>query len=504
MEAFELNGQDISFKEIRQILDSPVQLSVGHAAQSKLELAHQLVATKLQQGKVLYGINTGFGKLASVKIPPDDIQRLQLRLILSHATGVGPLLEPSIVRLLSLLKIQSLLQGYSGVHPKTLERLVFFHNQEIIPCIPAKGSVGASGDLAPLAHFALPLIGEGEIHWKNKITNAGFVLEALNLKPLCLAAKEGLALLNGTQASTAIALAALVKIIHIFDMAVLAGAMSVDAAAGSDVPFDDRIHRIRRHLGQRQIAERYRKLLANSQIRQSHLGCERVQDPYSLRCQPQVMGALWDQLVFVQQQLMNEANAVTDNPLVFYAEEEILTGGNFHAEPVALVCDQMAVVLAEIGNLSERRTALLTDASQSALPAFLVKDSGLNSGFMIAHVTVSALASENKMLAHPASVDTIPTSANQEDHVSMATHAAFRLHTMADNAAHIVAIELMAAAQGIRLRRPLTSSDALEAVIQKLETVAPHYEEDRYMAHEIKQIKNWVLSGELQQLIDTQ
>jgi len=436
-------------------------------------------------GGAVYGVTTGFGKLAQTRIAENQLEQLQLNLLRSHAVGVGAPLPGEVVRLILALKAASLGRGYSGVRPETIAQLLAFADRDLLPVVPGKGSVGASGDLAPLAHLSLALIGEGEVRYAGATVPSRAALDAAGLKPLSLGPKEGLALINGTQVSTALALTGLFATERLLAAALTAGAMSVDAARGTDTPFDPRIHRVRGQPGQRIAAAILRDLLAGSAIRASHADCDRVQDPYCLRCQPQVMGACLDQLRSAAARLVDEANAVSDNPLVFPEEGEILSGGNFHAEPVAFAADGIAIALAEIGNMSERRTALLVDPVMSFLPAFLVKTPGIDSGFMMAQVTAAALASENKMLAHPASVDTIPTSANQEDHVSMATHAARRLLDMADNVGNIVAIELMAAAQGVDLLAPLKTSPKLATVHTALRDHVAPLDHDRIMAPDI-------------------
>jgi histidine ammonia-lyase len=448
----------------------------------------------------VYGVNTGFGLLAQTQIPTGELELLQRNLVLSHAAGTGPLLPDAIVRLVLVLKIASLAQGYSGVQAATIRALQRLLESETYPCLPAKGSVGASGDLAPLAHLAAALIGVGQVRRGGRVMGAAKALAQIGLAPLRLAAKEGLALLNGTQVSTALALAGLFAIENVFAAALVAGAMSVDALKGSDVPFDDRIHVLRRQDGQRRVAASLRALLAGSHIRASHLDCDRVQDPYSLRCQPQVMGACLDVIRAVSVTLQREANAVTDNPVVF--AREVLSGGNFHAEPVALAADQLALAIAEVGSISERRLALLVDPKMSGLPPFLVQKSGVNSGFMVPQVTAAALVSENKMLAHPASVDSIPTSANQEDHVSMATHGARRVLEMADNAAAVIGIELLAAAQGLEFHRPMRSSRSLERAVRLVRSQVPPYGVDRFFAPDIEAAKKLVTSGRMRALLD--
>ena len=419
--------------------------------------------------------------------------------MLSHAAGTGEPLPDDVVRLILVLKIASLAQGYSGVRPQTLRALQALLRAGVYPVIPGQGSVGASGDLAPLAHLSAVLLGVGEVRHKGRVLSAQRGLALAGLRPLKLAAKEGLALLNGTQVSTALALAGLFAIENVFAAALLTGAMSVDAMKGSDAPFDARIHAVRRQPGQIDVAAQLRSLLRGSRIRASHLDCTRVQDPYSLRCQPQVMGACLDLLRTAGATLLREANAVTDNPLVFARDDKVLSGGNFHAEPVAFAADQLAMAIAEVGSLAERRIALLVDTKMSGLPAYLVANSGVNSGFMVAQVTAAALASENKSLAHPASVDSIPTSANQEDHVSMATYAARRLLAMAGNAAGIIAIELLAAAQGLDFHRPLRSSVALEAVHRLLRRSVPMWKRDRYFAPDIAAARTLITGGALRE-----
>jgi histidine ammonia-lyase len=476
-------------------------LELDAATRAGLERGAAAVARIVAAGAPVYGINTGFGKLAQTHIPDDQLELLQRNLVLSHSVGVGALLSDEVVRLVMLLKVASLARGYSGVRPVVVDAMVTLVNKQVYPCIPSKGSVGASGDLAPLAHLSAVLLGLGEVRHEGRVMSAADGLKVAGLEPLTLGPKEGLALLNGTQVSTALALHGLFAARNVYAAALVAGAMSVDAAMGSDTPFDARIHELRGHAGQIAAAASYRKLLAGSEIRASHLtGDDKVQDPYSLRCQPQVMGACLDVMTHAERTLAIEANGVTDNPLVFPDTGESLSGGNFHAEPVAFAADHLALAIAEIGALSERRIALLIDASISGLPPFLTSASGVNSGFMIAHVTAAALASENKSLAHPASVDSLPTSANQEDHVSMATFAARRLGDMAANTAAIVAIELLAAAQGIDFRRPRKSSAALEDAHAMIRKVAPHLDGDRYLALDIEAVTPLVRDGAFRRL----
>ncbi len=473
---------------------APVELAAS--ARHSIERGAQVVADVIARGQTVYGINTGFGKLAHVRIADDDLATLQRNLILSHACGCGPDMPRAVVRLLLALKIASLAQGASGVRWGVVERLLAFLQHDLLPVIPAKGSVGASGDLAPLAHMALALIGDGMVDYAGQRMSASDALSHLGLTPIALGPKEGLALINGTQASTAMALHGLFRTERMFDAALLAGALSVEALKGSATPFDARIHTLRGQPGQIAVAARLRHLLAGSEIMASHAACAKVQDPYSLRCQPQVMGACRDVLDQAAVVLAREANAVTDNPLILDADT-IVSGGNFHAEPVAFAADQIAMALCEIGNISERRLALLVDPNMSGLPAFLARDAGLNSGLMIPQVTAAALCSENKQKAHPASVDSIPTSANQEDHVSMAAHAAWRLHDMTENGFMIIGIELMAAAEGIEHHRPLRSTSALEATHAAIRAHVAPLLADRLMAPDMAAMADLVATGAL-------
>jgi len=458
---------------------------LAESARERIAASVRAVRELVARHEPVYGINTGFGKLAQTRIADAQLTQLQRNLVLSHSAGVGQPLAAPVVRLMLLLKAASLAHGVSGVRGELIDALLALLNADVLPVVPEKGSVGASGDLAPLAHLSGVLLGLGEVDVNGVRMPALRGLAHAGLAPFELGPKEGLALLNGTQCSTALAIHAAQRLQRIFDAAIAVGAMTVDAAKGSDTPFDDRIHAARGQRGQREVAARYREWLHDSPLRQSHLHCEKVQDPYCLRCQPQVMGACLDQIDHAWSILLAEANGVSDNPLVFADTLEALSGGNFHAEPVAFAADNLALAIAEIGALSERRTALLMDPVLSGLPAFLIEHGGLNSGFMIAQVTAAALASENKSLAHPASVDSLPTSANQEDHVSMATFAARRLHAMLDNTAGVVAIEWLAAAQALEFHRPLHSSPMIEALLARLREEVPFMNEDRLMGPDI-------------------
>jgi histidine ammonia-lyase len=490
-----------SLDDLRAVM-AGAPLRLADRWQEAVRTSYAALASRLAAGETMYGVNTGFGKLAGTRISASDLAQLQLNLVRSHASGVGDPLPRPVVRLVLALKALSLARGASAVREETVEALLGLLAADALPVIPARGSVGASGDLAPLAHLSLVLVGEGEALVDGAVVPGAKALTRAGLAPLSLGPKEGLALLNGTQVSTAIALAALFLARDLFCTALVAGAMSTEGVRGSDTPFDPRIHALRGQPGQIRAAAALRRLMANSAIRESHrVGDERVQDPYSIRCQPQVMGACLDAMDHAASVLSREANAVTDNPLVT-AEGEVLSGGNFHAEPVAFAADHLALALAEIGALAERRIALLTDPALSGLPAFLVREGGLNSGFMIAQVTAAALASEQKALAHPRSVDSLPTSANQEDHVSMATGAALRLLTMARNLRDILAIELLAAAQAVEFHRPLRSSAVLEEAHALVRGVAAAWDRDRVMAPDIAAVALLVAQGRFAALCD--
>jgi len=471
-------------------------VDLGDGCRAAVDAGAATVDRIVARGLPVYGVNTGFGKLATVSIDATDLSTLQRNLVLSHCAGVGEALPTRVVRLVLALKIAALAQGASGVRWRTIEQLLACLSGGIVPVVPAQGSCGASGDLAPLAHLTAALIGEGECDLQGVVVPAREALRRGGLEPLVLHPKEGLALLNGTQVSTALALAGVFEAERSFKSALVTGALSTDAAEGSDGPFDPRIHALRGHRGQTDVADALRELMRGSAIRASHRESRhRLQDPYCLRCQPQVMGACLDVLRHAAATLATEANGVSDNPLVFADTGEVVSGGNFHAEPVAFAADQIALALCEIGSLAERRIAMLVDPALSGLPAFLTARPGLNSGFMIPQVTAAALVSENKQRAFPASVDSIPTSANQEDHVSMATHAARRLLAMNQNVAHVVGIEAIVAAQALEFHAPLRSSEPLQRAHAAIRACVPPLQEDRYMARDIAAATELVQSG---------
>jgi histidine ammonia-lyase len=492
MSATPIRAGQVSLPDWRAIYRGG-RLALDPACRETIAASAAAVQRILAKGEPVYGLNTGFGKLASVRIEAADLAKLQRNIVLSHAAGIGEATPAPIVRLMMALKLASLAQGASGVGLETFALLVAMLERGVVPVVPAQGSVGASGDLAPLAHMTAVMIGVGEATVDGARLPASQALAAAELAPIELGPKEGLALLNGTQFSTAHALAALFEAEVLFRSALATGALATDAARGSDAPFDPRIHALRRHRGQIEVAGALRVLMQGSAIRASHLvGDERVQDPYCLRCQPQVMGAALDVLRQAATTLHDEANGVSDNPLIFAEDDAALSGGNFHAEPVAFAADMMALAICEIGSLAERRIAMLVDPALSGLPAFLTPKPGLNSGFMIPQVTAAALVSENKSRAFPASVDSIPTSANQEDHVSMAAHAARRLLPMIDNAFAVVGIELLVAAQGCDFHAPLASSHRLEKLRAATRARIAHLDDDRHLQPDIEAATSFI------------
>jgi histidine ammonia-lyase len=496
-----LNPGAVTLAELRVIWNgAPVTLA--ESGWTAIDEAAANVGRILESGRTVYGVNTGFGILAQTRIPADRLAELQTNLILSHSVGLGDPLDHRIVRLVMILKVIGLARGHSGVRRELVERLLALVEADALPLIPGQGSVGASGDLAPLAHMSAALLGEGEIVLGGEKLHASEALKYLGLEPLALGPKEGLALINGTQVSTAIALDVLFTAERLFGAALIAGALSVDALKGSTAPFDERLSAARGQPGQIDVAAALRGLLEGSGIAYSHEDCGKVQDPYSFRCQPQVMGAALDLIRNAARTLEIEANAVSDNPLLF--GDEAISGGNFHAEPVAFAADILAMALCEIGSLSERRIAILVDPKLSGLPAFLIEDSGVNSGFMILQVTAAALVSENKSYAFPASVDSIPTSAGQEDHVSMATHGALKARRIAHNAAGVIGIELMAGAQGVDFHAPLQSSPPLRAARDAIRASIPFHAKDRYLAPDLAWAKAAVLEGGLSVAVQAQ
>ncbi len=481
-----VDGKSLDLDRYRAVVFDGSRCVLDDAARDRVAAARQTVLDTLEKEEAVYGVNTGFGDLAKVRIEADKLALLQERLILSHCAGVGEPLDPAAVRGMLLLRANTLARGHSGVRAEIIDALLSLLNANILPPVPSRGSVGASGDLAPLAHLALPLLGKGQLQVDGETLPAAEGLARAGLKAFTLEPKEGLALINGTQAMTALLANAVIAVRRLVRAADLIAAMSVDALRGTDAAFDPRLHALRPYPGQQASAHNLFTLLAGSEIRESHrFGDVRVQDPYSVRCAPQVHGAARDVLSDVESKLAIEMNSVTDNPLIFPDDGSILSGGNFHGQPIAIAADMLGMAVAELGTISERRIEKLTNTAFSGLPPFLVKDAGLNSGFMIAQVTAAALASESKGLAHPASVDSIPTSADKEDHVSMGMGAALKLANIVFNTTTIFAIELLCAAQGVDLLRPLRTSARLEALHAAVRNRVDVWEEDREMAQDI-------------------
>jgi histidine ammonia-lyase len=492
-----LSGRALTLDELARVAFDRDTVELSDEARQRVHESRAVVEEILGADRVVYGINTGFGNFRNVVIPREDLEELQTNLIRSHCAGVGDPFPEEIVRTVLLLRINALASGHSGIDPETLEGLVSMLNAGVVPVVPQKGSVGASGDLAPLAHVASVLIGEGEAFFEGVRMPGSEALAKAGLRKKTLHPKDGLALINGTQVITSLLAHATIGATRLIRSADVVGALTLDALLGTDVAFDARIHDARPHPGQRLSARNLRRLLAGSELRQSHAECERIQDSYSLRCMPQVHGAVRDAVGYARGVLQIEINSATDNPMIFIEEKDVISGGNFHGQPVALAADFLTIALAELGAISERRMERLVNPDLSELPAFLVKEGGLNSGFMILQVTAAALASENKAFSHPASVDSIPTSANQEDHVSMGVTAARKTMEVARNLANILAIELLAAAQAIEFRRPLKTSPALEAVHALLRQRVPAYETDREHAPDIAAARALVESGEV-------
>ena len=492
-----LDGQGFTFAHLEAIARGEVKLELTAAAKKQVDRAQKVVESALAGDATAYGINTGFGRFCNVKISPRQVRRLQTNLVRSHGAGVGPELPEEVVRLTLAFRANALATGNSGLRRSTLELLLSVYNEDVLPCIPSQGSVGASGDLAPLAHLAQVLIGEGWARVGGKRLRGRAALRKVGLEPILLEAKEGLSLINGVQASSAYLADALVRARHIFDTADIIGAITLEALLGSLSPFDPRIHTVRPHPGQAEVAERFRKLVRGSKILDSHRDCGRVQDAYSLRCIPQVHGAGRDALRFVESSLITEINAATDNPLIFPDEGDILSGGNFHGAPIGYAADLLAIVVADLASISERRIERLVNPDLSGLSPFLSRQEGIESGYMMAQVTAAALVSENKVYAHPASVDTVPTSAGTEDHVSMSTIAARKARQIVENAERVLGIELLVALDALETRRPLQSGAALERAVKQARERLPRVLGDRNLSDEIEEAARVVSAGEL-------
>ncbi len=501
-ETIELDGQTLTLNKLVAISRYHARVSLSEKAVESVHGARECVENRLKSGATFYGINTGFGALAEVRIPAEQLKQLQLNLIRSHACGVGQPLPKEVVRAIMVLRLQTMLRGNSGVREATLRQMEFFLNNDLHPVVPSQGSVGACGDLAPLAHLALSLIGEGTVEWNGHILPTHQALEKLGRQPLSPEPKEGLSLINGTQVMTAIGLLACETTAHLLCTADITLCMSLDATLGTATAFRDEIQRVRPHKGQTVAAANMRKVLADDGIRLSHAGCSKVQDPYSFRCAPQVHGAARNSYGHVLETLLVEANSSTDNPLVFQESDEILSGGNFHGEPVAMVLDYLAIAVAEIASISERRIDKLVNPHMSGLPAFLMKDSGVNSGFMIPHVVAASLVSENKVHCHPASVDSIPTSAEQEDHVSMGMTSALKLLRVLENTSRVLAIESLAAAQGLDFHSPLQGGEGVRAAYDYVRKVSEPMHTDRSLAQDIEMLSEAIRSGDFRRKVE--
>jgi histidine ammonia-lyase len=497
-----IDGESLTLSKLYQIAEQGEGVTLAQEAIARMNRSRESIEHIIESGQVVYGVNTGFGKLANVHIPPEDIEELQLNLVLSHACGTGEFIPPAIARAALALKCNSLCRGYSGTRPLIAEHLCYLLNHNAVPCIPEKGSVGASGDLAPLAHMTLVLLGLGEAWVNGERMSGREALDVVGLCPLTLHAKEGLAILNGTQVMTAYAALALSRALNVIKLADIAGAISVESLLHSPRAFDERIHNARGLSQQIACAANLRRLLANSEIVASHQQCGKVQDAYSSRCIPQVHGAVRHALDYVRQVIETELNAATDNPLIFPEDQEVLSGGNFHGQPISLASDTLGMALAQLANISERRLENLMDPVQSGLPPFLASESGTNSGFMIAQVTAAALVSENKVLSHPASVDSIPTSANQEDFVSMGTHAARKAFEILDNVETIIGIELLAGCQALDFRTDLRPGDGTAPAYQVIRSEIPTLHRDRLLQTDILKIKAIIKNNRIVQAVE--
>ncbi|MCF7825330.1 MAG: histidine ammonia-lyase [Candidatus Marinimicrobia bacterium] len=497
-----LDGKSLTLQGINDELGSPSELSLSPASQILVRRSREVVEHILETGKTVYGVNTGFGKLANQRISSDKLKQLQVNLLRSHAAGTGGYLPHDTVRLILLLKINSLLRGYSGIRLEVIEALIRLYNNNLIPAVRERGSVGASGDLAPLADLALPLIGEGQFLMQDGSTRpAAEILKEFRLEAVELKEKEGLSLINGTQVSTAFAIESLGKIKDLFFTLSATGAFSTEVMLGTDTAFRAEIQAARNQTGQAFAGKLLYRLMAHSGYRDAHLDCDRVQDFYSLRCMPQVHGSLYDLITHAEKILTQEANSTTDNPVTLINENIIVSGGNFHAASLAHIMDYLAIALTDVAAMSERRIAAFQETSQSNLPMFLMKEAGLNSGFMIAHVTAAALASENKVFSHPASVDSIPTSANQEDHVSMAPTAGHKLKQVISNASRIIAIELMCAAQARDLNPQYHLAPCSETIYQLIRQQVPYLEVDGPLSAHIEAIHEMIASGAIASIV---
>lgn len=497
-----LNGSSLTIEQVRRVACRREKVRLARSCSSRVRACERYIAKHLSDKQSIYGFNTGFGALAQVHIDEHDLAQLQENIVLSHNAGVGPFFAPEFVRAALLLRINTLIQGYSGVSLDLIKTLLELLNKNIIPLVPQKGSVGASGDLAPMAAIAIAALGKGHVFAANRVMPAKRALAHYKIKPLTLKAKEGLALINGTQFSTGISSLVYCEAIHLCTFADVCGALSLEALKGTDRSFHPAVFRLRRHPGAEQSGRRLRALLRGSSILKSHRHCSKVQDTYSLRCMPQVHGAVYDLLDAARKTITIEINSVTDNPIIVHEEDRIISNGNFHGEPIAFTLDTMAIGISELAGISERRVFRLLDGSVSCLNPFLANDPGLNSGFMLAQVTAAALVSQNKILCHPASVDSIPTSANQEDHVSMSMNAGLKVLEVLENTKYVLAIELLCACQALELLKPLKTSPRLQKVHRRIRKIVPFLKKDSVLTEHIENLKALIDGGELLPLID--
>ncbi len=497
-----LNGENFQLEELVAIARNGVRAAISVESEERINKARTLVDKWVKEGERIYGVTTGFGALSDVTISYEDTKKLQKKILLSHAAGMGAPMDDDVVRAMMALRINDFCRGNSGLRLETIQKLADMLNSGIIPVVPAKGSVGASGDLVPMAHLALVLIGEGEAFVDGKRMPGAQALKLKNISPLVLAAGEGLALINGTQFMIALGCLALHDALNLCKHADIAASMSLETLMGTRSAFDSRIHRARPHIGQMKAAQNMLKMTDNSEIISSHKDCSMVQDAYTLRCSPQVHGASWDAFAYVDRVIRVEMNSSTENPLIFPESGEFLSGGNFHGQPLALACDFLGIAIAELANISERRIERLVNPQLSGLPAFLVEDGGLNSGFMIAQYAAASLVSENKVIAHPASVDSIPTSANKEDHVSMGAVAARKCRDIVDNVEEVVAIELLCGAQGIDLFTNLKAGDGTMAAYETIREVVDYMKEDRFLSADIAKVKALLRSGKIVRAVE--
>ncbi len=493
--------EKIDLKALVKVSREHEQVEISENALAKINHSRKIIEKLLSSDRAMYGINTGFGAMATVKISPDEINELQSNLVRSHSVGVGPFLDDEDVRAMMLLRAISLSKGYSGVRVEVVKQIVDFLNKGITPVVPSQGSVGSSGDLAPLAHVALAMMGEGDVFYKGRIMKAKEALDLEHIKPIKYEAKEGLALTNGTQAMTAVIALSLYDAKILFENALITAAISIDALKGSTTPFDPRIHELRPYEGQKYVASKILEYMEGSEIRASHVNCSKVQDAYSLRAIPQVLGAVKDSLDYVEKIVSVEMNSVTDNPLIF--EDDVLSGGNFHGEPIAFAADFFAIAISELGNITERRIDRLVNPLVSGLPPFLAEGkAGLNSGMMMWQYTAAALVSENKILAHPASVDSIPTSAYQEDHVSMGTIASMKARRVLENTSKIIAIEAMIGSKAVRIHKPLKTGKKIEPIVDLINGKIKDVKGDHYMKEEFEEILKIVKSQKMRRMVE--